>query len=291
LSPKEPDYLTTRELAELLRIKERKVYDLVSTGAVPCTRATGKLLFPRAAIDAWLAAAGSGPASSERPAVMLGSHDPLLEWALKQSGCGLASLIDGSLDGLDKFASGEGIAAGLHLYDAATGGWNTAAVGSRFAGQPVVLVEFCRRDRGLVVSPGAAGQISAIADLAGRRVVPRQPTAGTQVLLMELLEGAGVDRASVSFAATAHSETAAAEAVLEGLADATLGLRSLATRYRLGFVEVVQERFDLLVERRAWFEPPWQKFIGFCRSAEFRERAATHEGYDVSGLGRVHFNG
>jgi excisionase family DNA binding protein len=30
------EYLTTRELAELLRIKERKVYDLVASGAVPC---------------------------------------------------------------------------------------------------------------------------------------------------------------------------------------------------------------------------------------------------------------
>ena len=47
-------YLTTRELAELLRIKERKVYDLAASGEVPCSRATGKLLFPREAIDAWL---------------------------------------------------------------------------------------------------------------------------------------------------------------------------------------------------------------------------------------------
>tara|TARA_B110000196_G_scaffold281278_1_gene261917 strand:- start:215 stop:472 length:258 start_codon:yes stop_codon:yes gene_type:complete len=48
------DYLTTRELAEMLRIKERKVYDLVASNRVPCTRATGKLLFSRSAIEAWL---------------------------------------------------------------------------------------------------------------------------------------------------------------------------------------------------------------------------------------------
>ena len=42
-----PDYLTTRELADLLRIGERKVYDLAANGEVPCVRAVGKLLFPQ----------------------------------------------------------------------------------------------------------------------------------------------------------------------------------------------------------------------------------------------------
>ena len=48
------EYLTTRELADLLRIKERKVYDLAASGEIPCTRATGKLLFEREAINNWL---------------------------------------------------------------------------------------------------------------------------------------------------------------------------------------------------------------------------------------------
>jgi len=41
------DFLTTQEVAELLRVKQRKVYDLVSREQIPCSRVTGKLLFPR----------------------------------------------------------------------------------------------------------------------------------------------------------------------------------------------------------------------------------------------------
>ena len=41
----EHEYLTVRELAALLRLKERKIYDLAASGKVPCSRATGKLLF------------------------------------------------------------------------------------------------------------------------------------------------------------------------------------------------------------------------------------------------------
>ena len=60
MSLAEPEFLTTRELAELQRIKERKVYELAASGDVPVSRATGKLLFPRQAIDAWIARHSSG---------------------------------------------------------------------------------------------------------------------------------------------------------------------------------------------------------------------------------------
>ena len=49
------EYLTTQQLAELLHIKERKVYDLAAAGEVPCSRVTGKLLFPRRQIEEWMA--------------------------------------------------------------------------------------------------------------------------------------------------------------------------------------------------------------------------------------------
>ena len=78
--------------------------------------------------------------------------------------------------------------------------------------------------------------------------------------------------------------------MLEGRADASFGLQSLAAQYRLGFVPVIEERFDLAVDRRAWFEPPMQTFVDFCRSPAFRERAEAFAGYDVSGFGTVWFN-
>ena len=79
--------------------------------------------------------------------------------------------------------------------------------------------------------------------------------------------------------------------MLEGKAEAAFGLAALAAQYRLPFLPVMDERFDLLVDRRAWFEPPMQKFVGFCRSEAFVARAQELEGYDVSQLGTVHYNG
>ncbi len=288
------EYLTTRELAELLRIKERKVYDLAATGAVPCSRATGKLLFPRAAIDAWVASKSAGltprPAAAV-PKVMLGSHDPLLDWALRESGSGLATFFDGSADGLARFAPAEGVATGLHLYAPDGNAWNEPVVRARFADAAVVLLEFAWRERGLIVAPGCRSQIQGLDDLRGRRIVPRQGGAGSQSLLEHLLHDRGVAPAELAFTAAARTETDAALVVSEGKADVAFGLLGLARQYRLGFVPVMRERFDLLVDRRAWFEPPLQRFVQFCRTPAFRQKAEELQGYDIAGFGRVQFNG
>ena len=288
------EYLTTKELAELLRIKERKVYDLASSGAIPCSRAMGKLLFPRAAVEAWVAQYSSGaaaPLAAEHPAVILGSSDPLLEWSLRESHSGLASFLDGSMDGLERFARGEGIATGLHILDPASGDWNQAIASACFAGQPAVLAEWAWRDRGLIVARGNPKKIRGVENLAGLTIVPRQAAAGSQVLLEHLLQEAGIAPGKVQQLPQARSESDAALAVLEGKADAALGLSSLAKQYQLDFVEIIKERFDLLVWRRDWFEQGFQDLLAFCRSERFAKKAQELGGYDVSGLGRVHFNG
>ena len=290
-----PDYLTTSELAELLRIKERKVYEMAASGKIPCTRATGKLLFSRHEVESWLSEKGSNTSAQRaaeiRPSIFLGSHDPLLEWALKESGCRLASSFDGSLDGLERFAAGEGLAAAVHLYEGDPDAWNTRTVSEKFSGQAVVLTEFCWRQRGLVIKSELKDRIQSIADLKGHRITPRQASAGTQILLLHLMAQQGIDAGDVDFGELAYTETDAVTSILDGSADATLGLRSVARRFKLDFVPLMRERFDLLVDRRAWFDPAFQAFLSFCQSTVFRERAESLHDYDVSGIGSIHFNG
>ncbi len=287
------EYLTTKELADLLRIKERKVYDLAASGDVPCSRATGKLLFPRRAVNAWLVSNSTGFAVEShkpRPAVILGSHDPLLDWALRESRSGLASFFDGSMDGLDRFAAREGVAAGLHLFDADSDTWNVTSVAGRFAHEDVVLVEWAVRQRGLILQNEDGGELTSLADLKGKRVVPRQPEAGSQHLFEHLLREAGLEPGDVTYAPAARSESDAALAVSDGAAEATFGLAAMADQFRLAFVPLVTERFDLLVDRRVWFEPPMQALFEFCRGAQFAEKARAMRGYDLTGFGRVHYN-
>ena len=288
------EYLTTRELAELLRIKERKVYDLAASGRVPCSKAMGKLLFPKDAVEKWLAAHGGdfqGSAVRAAPDVFLGSHDPLLEWALRESRSGLATYFDGSMDGLRRFAERDGIAAGLHLLEEESGDWNIPFVSRECGTMPAVLVSWAERVRGLILREGLPHLVRSMADLHGLKVAPRQPEAGAQRLFQVLAKEAGLAEGEFETTAPARSEADAALAVAEGRADAAFGLAALAAQYRLTFVPLVEERFDLLVDRRAWFEAPMQRLLDFCTGPEFRDRAQGLDGYDIRRFGEVRFNG
>mgnify|MGYP001797338354 CR=1 FL=1 len=282
-------YLTTRELADLLRIKERKVYDLAAAGEVPCVRVVGKLLFPQADVRAWIEGARSGPAAEGAlPGVMLGSHDPLLDWALRESGSGLAAFLDGSADGLARFARREGVACGVHIHE--EDGWNVESVAAAVGEAPVVLLELARRRRGLIVAPQNPLEINGLADLAGRRVARRQEGAASQGMFDALSAGAGLGHLDGP-EAVARTEGDVAMLVFEGKADAAFGLEAVAAQMRLGFVPVLEERFDLLVWRRAYFEPAVQRLMAFLRSPACAAKAAEMRGYDLSGLGTVWLNG
>lgn len=285
------EYLTTRELADLLRIGERKAYDLASSGEVPCVRAMGKLLFPRAEVLAWLNASRSGPQVAEPPLppILAGSHDPLLDWALRESGSGLATYYDGSFDGIDRFAQRTAQAAALHIHEEI--GFNTASLQAALGEAPVVLIEVAKRQRGLLLAPGIAG-ISGFTDLRARKVILRQDSAASQRLFDAELETAELGRDDLSvLPGCARTEEELAIALHDGKAEVGFGLGALAGLYGLGFVPTHSERFDLAIWRRAFFDPPIQKLMAFLHSDRCAMRAAELGGYDLSHLGTVHHNG
>ncbi len=292
MSPSDEPYLTTRELADLLRIKERKVYDMATRGEVPCVRVVGKLLFPREQISRWLDAASSGPAitaNSPIPPTLVGSHDPLLDWALRESSSGLAAFFDGSRDGLQRFGQREGVACGIHVHE--DGQWNVNTVKEQFEGRSVVLVEFAKRSRGLIVPMANPFGLTTIASLDTHRVAHRQAGAASEQLFKHLLEDAGVAPSKLMICDDcARTEDELGMQVFDGRVDVAFGLESVATRLRLGFVPLLEERFDLLVWRQAWFDQPFQRLLAFAEGRVFQEKAASLGGYDVSQLGKVHYN-
>jgi len=293
------DLMNTQEVAAYLRIKERKIYDLVRQGGIPCTRVGGKWLFPRDRIDQWLERAG--PAMPERraaptanaPRVMAGSHDPLLEWCIASSGCGLAMLSGGSLDGLERLAAGQAAACGVHILDHETGTYNVPAIERTLSGHDVVALEWAWREQGLVVFPGNPHGICSLEDLAARRskLAIRPPGSGARVLLDYLLTKAGIGLGDLLVTEPpVRSELEVGLAVLDGRADAGLAVRAIARQLRLDFVPLHRERYDLVVRRRDYFEPEMQALLAFARSRDAMVKADDLQGYDLSSFGRVWYN-
>ena len=292
--PSAPAHLTVAEVARHLRLGTRKVYDLVARKGLPHVRAGGKLLFDVAEVERWLArsAAGAAPRGGLPPPVVGGSHDPLLEWAVRESRCGLALLTQGSADGLERLSRGEVAAALMHLPSADLSDFNRAEAEERLRGRGVALVEWARREQGLLVARGNPRKIRAVADLARRgvTVAARQPGAGSAVLLERLLAREGIDRRRLRVTATTMGEGDLAMAVKSGEADVGLGARAAAAPLGLDFVPLVVERLDLGVSRAAWFEAPMRALMAFAHGKRFAEHARSLGGYDISGLGAVTWN-
>ncbi len=292
-----PDLMTTREVAEYLRIKERKVYELVREREIPCTRVSGKWLFPKRLIDVWLLEGSEGPRPAERtapPPIIAGSQDPLLDWALQESGSDIAMLACGSAGGLDRLADGRALGASLHLLDADTGEYNVAAIRRTLSMREVVALNWAWRDQGLVVAPGNPLGLTDIADLesTGARVVHRQDGSGSELLLRRLLAAAGHHLDDLSLIAeTAKSETDLGLAVLDGRADAGLAVAAVACRLKLEFVALARERFDLVIGQREYFEAPFQALLEFARGDRFHRHADELGGYDLAEAGRVVYVG
>jgi len=290
------ELLTTDEAAAYLRLSERKLYELVARAAVPCTKVTGRWLFPRAALDRWEMAGLITPAALAHPAappIVGGSHDPLLEWALRESGCGLAYLPEGSGEGLRRLIQGEVIAAAIHLHalDAADDEQaNLSAVAAAAGLHDAVVIAFARREQGIVTAAGNPHGVTDIVSLAGGsvQVAQRPAAAGAQLLLLALLRRAGVTPDRLTFARpVCPTGTDIAQAIRSGRADCGIATRSVAAIAGLDFLPLIWERFDLVLRQRDYFLPGPQELFSLLRSPVLAERAIELGGYDVRSIGEV----
>lgn len=216
----------------------------------------------------------------------------MLEWTLRESRSGIAALMDGALDGLARMQEKACVAAGLHIPASNFEEWNIPAVRKSFDREPVALLEWAKRTRGLMYSPKLTRSIKNFRDIGDLRFQSRQPEAGSELVLTALLSKEGLRKSDLkTVEAIERSETDLAMAIACGRADVGLGIEAAARQFQLEFTPMVVERFDLLVWRKAFFDPPLQRLMRFCRSAQFQERARTLGGYDCANLGLVHFNG
>jgi putative molybdopterin biosynthesis protein len=292
--------LSTKEVAEYLRLKERKIYDLVAQKVIPHSRVSGKLLFPRAMIEAWVKQGMAGDLvanSRNAPAVIAGSSDPLLEWAVRESRCGLATMTYGSSDGFNRLIAGEACAAAIHLpqtdSDRALESPNSLAAKSRLAHIDCVLLRWAKREQGLVIAQHNPKKITSLADSRrkGVKTIARQLGAGSYLLLLELLKMQAIEPDELHYAyPPAQTESDIAAAILDGRADVGLAVRAVAQQFHLDFIPLATESLDIAVLRASYFDAPMQRLIEFTKKPIFQRYAKSLGGYEISQLGKVVWN-
>ena len=177
--------------------------------------------------------------------------------------------------------------AGLHLR-AASGDGNVAAVRARFPQQRLLVTNLTRWREGFVVPHGNPLAIRSGEDLLrpGLRVARREGGASAHQLLEETLATAGVD-APVLNGPVAYGHADVATLVACGAADVGVAIEGVALALGLGFVPLVEERFDLVVPAEVAESPTVARLLETLGDPNFRADAGNLPGYDTEMCGHV----
>jgi putative molybdopterin biosynthesis protein len=247
-----PELLTTREVAERLRLNEKKVYALVQAERLPATRVSGKWLFPRALLDRWLAEHTVYPphglmaAMLDELVVMQGSDDWLLGHVLarerlRRAGPVVTATV-GSMAGLEAVSRGQAHLAGFHVADAELAPLVPA-------GESWYALHLGTREQGLVFPRRLRRTVRGLASVAehGLRFADRQPAAGTHRLTRRLAREAGLGPRAIRTVGPYSTHLEVALAVRAGQADVGMAIRIAAELCGLDFLSLDHETFKLAV--------------------------------------------
>jgi putative molybdopterin biosynthesis protein len=211
---------------------------------------------------------------------MLGEFAPTLRWQAEFAG---------SLGGLMALARGEAEIAGSHLWDAASDQYNVAYVRRLFPGRHAMLLTLAGRELGFIVAPGNPYELAEIGDLArpGLRMINRQTGSGTRVWLDVQLDRVRLRGEEIDgYSRTATTHTAVAQAVADGDADVGIGIYAAAQSYKVSFVPLAREQYDLVMLESGWEAPAGRAVREVIASSGFRDALAALGGYDTSITGQ-----
>lgn len=296
-------FLTTREVADLLKVNEKMIYTLVNDKGLPATKVTGKWLFPRRLVEEWLDSQilnfrkdYAGMSSDDGVLLLAGSDDPLFQKTLSLFHLLRKDMIaffsnQGSMGGLTSLRRGLCHIGVCHLLQDDNQEYNFDFAEQELDRAPV-FVNFSQREQGILLQPGNPKNITAIADLARKdvRIVNRHLGTGTRLLFDYEIARSDISHDEIR---GYHDEVSrhldAGLEVLSGRADAAPAIRAVAGMLKLDFLPLRWERFDLLISRERFFEKGIQSFLTLLLEKEFRQMAESLEGYDISLCGKMLF--
>jgi putative molybdopterin biosynthesis protein len=297
------EMMNTKGVARYLDIHEKQVYALIKSGRIPATRVTGKWIFPKKMIDAWIDAnAKSGleqarQKSSRIAGALLasGSNDPvldILQTCLRKTHPEffIFSANTGSMEGLSALEKGYTDIAWSHLFHPESGEYNIPYLDEHLPNVKAIVVNLFFRELGFVTAPGNPLKIVGFEDLVrqGIRFINRQVGSGTRFLLDYRLGKGGISSeriAGYDHEVFTHIEIGLA--VLSGSADTGIATAAVSSLLGLDFIPITRERFDMICDQSVFFQKGVQALVGVLNGDLFRKRVENLVSYDFKSAGRI----
>lgn len=297
------ELMNTKEVAKYLDIHEKQVYLLIKAGKIPCTRVTGKWVFPVQMIEEWIKTSSrkSVRTSAEREKrygdllLAAGSNDPVLDMLISSikkdyPEFHIFSANTGSTKGLEALNTGFADIAFSHLFDPETGDYNIPYLKQYCPDQSVAVVNLFHRQIGFLTTKSAGNTFRGWESLLQENVkfVNRQPGAGIRILLDNELKKRGIDCRKINgYENEVYTHFEVGLSIISGEANAGIASTAVAKIMDLHFVPLASERFDMVLDKDTFFRPAIQAFIKTLQSDRFRGRVEKIGDYNFRDAGRI----
>lgn len=295
--------LSTREVAQFLDVNEKMIYTLVAEKGLPATKITGKWLFPKHLVEQWIETntinypetIGHLP-PYEGILIITGSNDPLLEKTISLFNHTYPDHLAvfgnlGSMGGLKALRQNLCHMASSHLLQDNEEEYNFEFAGRELDKTPAV-VNFCRREQGILLKKGNPKKIKSISDLARSdiHIVNRSVSTGTRLLFDKELKKAGIKGEDIrGYHDEVERHIDIGLEILSEKADAGPGIRYVASLLNLDFLPLRWERYDFLIAKERFFDKGVQVFLAMLHEDAFQQMAEPLEGYDLNTTGKMVF--
>ncbi len=223
----------------------------------------------------------------ENALIVTGSHDPMIDeikdiMKKRSSPFGLSSSHVGSMGAVNAIKNESAHLGGIHLLDTETGEYNKSYIKKYLPEGSAVLVKGVGRVQGLMVKKGNPLGIKDFSDVTRCTYVNRQLGSGTRILCDYLIKKYSMDKNAVDgYRNEEFTHTAIAAQIASGNADCGLGIYSAARMYDLDFIPVSVERYDFLVNGKAYENEAVKAFFEILQSDELKKRLEEMGGYEL----------
>jgi molybdate-binding protein/DNA-binding XRE family transcriptional regulator len=230
-----------------------------------------------------------------RRQIVVGGCDPAMflagEHVRKRDQENLVPCLMGSSIALDALRRGEVHVAGIHLADENSGAWELPDLKSSIGDMDCIVVIFAHWEEGFIVRQGNPKNIRMVSDIAkpSVRIINRESGSGARRLLDRQMRASAINPKRIKgYGDEVFSHLDLAARIKSGLADAGIGVQSIASICGLDFVPLQRERYDLVIPK-VHYETlhGLSVLLDTIVSKPFKDEVDALGGYDTRDTGKI----
>ncbi|MBI2251757.1 MAG: molybdopterin biosynthesis protein [Armatimonadetes bacterium] len=229
----------------------------------------------------------------ENNLLIAGTHDIYLDvlksvLLKKTNKVHLFSFYLGSQSGLKALKEGKAHLSGIHLFDAQSGEYNIPFL--KDLKEPLVLINLFYRYLGLIVPKGNPKTIKDLKDLVRPDIkfINRNINSGTRILLDYYLKKLKIESKDIrGYDEVVYNHMSLAQGIASLNFDLGLGILATAKAFKLDFIPLLPERFDLVIPKRFLEDYRILTLLEIINGVEFKKEIESLGGYILTDLGKI----